>query len=543
MRPELLEATRASLASPTTMAALSLDAAGVGGEQASTERSTSAPPRLVARRSPSAAPRRRSRPAARPRAPPRAPPPSRAHRGSAADGIDMALHRPALRRSPSLRRSRQRGAATVATDGTPKETSESAGSGAKPLFRHTIDTLRSALGGSRCIEPVTSKTGAWPWRMAVGPSRARPCARPRGRRRTRTDPRSQRDIAKPDQGERRARYDQIARPTGGGDPAEPSSDAIRLGLENNLDVELARFDPLIAGEDAMIAWGAYDPVALRHEYQLRRRQRADRQRAHRREREPRPAAQATRVSDGLVPLPGRGTVYDLDFIGQASVERSRPDLFAGASRPSSTRPSASGREPCWCYEASSGTSNWTRGEELPDRQRLQRRRAVPRQRHDGQPRRGSRTLYWELVANAEQLRVARKSLRDGVGAPRSGRRRSTRSGVVSKVEVVEAEAGVAEREFNLIQAENAYRNGAGPADRPGARAATFRRNGERRARAPAERPAGPALHRVRRSTSPEAVEPGLRPPPRDLGERGAHRSRPEIRAEVREEPAPAAGRT
>ena len=37
------------------------------------------------------------------------------------------------------------------------------------------------------------------------------------------------------------------------------ADAIRMGLENNLDVQVARFSPLIAGEQEGIAWGAYDP--------------------------------------------------------------------------------------------------------------------------------------------------------------------------------------------------------------------------------------------------------------------------------------------
>ena len=37
-------------------------------------------------------------------------------------------------------------------------------------------------------------------------------------------------------------------------------DAIAMALENNLDVEIARHAPLIAEEDLMIAWGAFDPL-------------------------------------------------------------------------------------------------------------------------------------------------------------------------------------------------------------------------------------------------------------------------------------------
>ena len=37
------------------------------------------------------------------------------------------------------------------------------------------------------------------------------------------------------------------------------AEAIAMGLENNLDVQVDRFEPLIADEEESIAWGAYDP--------------------------------------------------------------------------------------------------------------------------------------------------------------------------------------------------------------------------------------------------------------------------------------------
>jgi outer membrane protein TolC len=37
-------------------------------------------------------------------------------------------------------------------------------------------------------------------------------------------------------------------------------DAIRMGLENNLDVQVERYSPLIADLDYDAAWGAYDPT-------------------------------------------------------------------------------------------------------------------------------------------------------------------------------------------------------------------------------------------------------------------------------------------
>ena len=36
-------------------------------------------------------------------------------------------------------------------------------------------------------------------------------------------------------------------------------ESIQLALQNNLDVEVQRFTPLIAGEQETEAWGAYDP--------------------------------------------------------------------------------------------------------------------------------------------------------------------------------------------------------------------------------------------------------------------------------------------
>ena len=38
------------------------------------------------------------------------------------------------------------------------------------------------------------------------------------------------------------------------------ADAIAMGLENNLDIEVERHAPLIAEEDYQISWGAYDPI-------------------------------------------------------------------------------------------------------------------------------------------------------------------------------------------------------------------------------------------------------------------------------------------
>jgi outer membrane protein TolC len=67
------------------------------------------------------------------------------------------------------------------------------------------------------------------------------------------------------------------------------------------------------------------------------------------------------------------------------------------------------------------------------------------------------STYWELVAAKEQERVAEKSLESNQ-ALLSQTETQYEVGVVSRVEVVQAEAGVANSEFNLIVAQNDYRN-------------------------------------------------------------------------------------
>jgi outer membrane protein len=65
--------------------------------------------------------------------------------------------------------------------------------------------------------------------------------------------------------------------------------------------------------------------------------------------------------------------------------------------------------------------------------------------------------YWDLIARDDQVRVAQKSL-EFAQAQLDQTQTQYEVGVVSKVEVVEAQAGVADRQFNEIVARNAYRN-------------------------------------------------------------------------------------
>ena len=64
--------------------------------------------------------------------------------------------------------------------------------------------------------------------------------------------------------------------------------------------------------------------------------------------------------------------------------------------------------------------------------------------------------YWNLIAADEQLRVANKSLESNMTLLDQVRAQYD-VGVVSRVEVVEAEAGVARSDVDRIRAENDYR--------------------------------------------------------------------------------------
>jgi outer membrane protein TolC len=70
---------------------------------------------------------------------------------------------------------------------------------------------------------------------------------------------------------------------------------------------------------------------------------------------------------------------------------------------------------------------------------------------------GIETGYWNLAATKQGLEVANKSL-DTSRALLGQTQAQYDVGVVSRVEVTEAEAGVADREFRQITAENQYRN-------------------------------------------------------------------------------------
>ena len=221
------------------------------------------------------------------------------------------------------------------------------------------------------------------------------------------------------------------------------ADAIRMGLENNLDVQLQRYSPLIAELEATEAWGAYDPVLF-----------------------------------------GEWTYEDSE-IPQAVVvfgdEVERRDIFGGvggvlpmlstelSARFDTTRVETNSTfttlspqyDSGWTIEVTQPllkdliwNQPWTqvRSSKLAYRSSQEQFRDAVMQEVSL-----IETAYWNLIATAEALRVANKSL-EAAQALFEKTETQYEVGVVSKVEVTEARAGVSRREVDQIVAENQYRN-------------------------------------------------------------------------------------
>ena len=222
-------------------------------------------------------------------------------------------------------------------------------------------------------------------------------------------------------------------------------ESIRLALQNNLDVEVQRFTPLVAGEQETEAWGAYDPEFFA-EF------------GYSDTEEPISfLLQGVSTSQGdsydgfggfrgLIPY--FGSEYSFQFNGERTTTNLPVQAFSPEFRSSFslsvTQPLLRGL--IW-------NEAWTRVKTSRIRydESLEnfRRRVMDTVQE-------VEDSYWNLIATSEQKRVAQKSL-ETAQALLDQTETQYEVGVVSKVEVVEAEAGVADREFNLIVAVNRYR--------------------------------------------------------------------------------------
>jgi outer membrane protein TolC len=220
--------------------------------------------------------------------------------------------------------------------------------------------------------------------------------------------------------------------------------SVRLAIRNNLDVELVSIDPRVAEKDLGAAWGAYDPqifgeggysdvetpiasTLLTGSDPTRRR------------------FLNQRIWDGEAGLQGLipwlGGAYSLSYASSeletnSPIETLSPNYGANVV---ATLQVPVLRGLFW-------SEAWT----AVRLARIGVDASVEQFRTDLMDIvRGTEDAYWGLIAAREGRRVAQKSL-ETAQALLEQTEAQYEVGVVSKVEVVQAEAGVADREFNLI---------------------------------------------------------------------------------------------
>jgi len=218
-------------------------------------------------------------------------------------------------------------------------------------------------------------------------------------------------------------------------------EAVRQAVQNSLDVEILRFDPEIAEADRLAAWGAFDPRIFGEG-------------GHGHTEVPTAselfsvAFNETRFTDAEAGLRGLipwiGGAYSVSYAGSET----ETNLNLATLSPQFTAdflatlqvPLLRGLfwSPEWTLVRTSrigvGVAADQFASSLMD---------VVRQTEDA---------YWNLTASRDATRVARKSL-ETARALLEQTQAQYEVGVVSKVEVVQAEAGVADREFRLITSQ------------------------------------------------------------------------------------------
>jgi outer membrane protein TolC len=233
-------------------------------------------------------------------------------------------------------------------------------------------------------------------------------------------------------------------------PGEPLSlaDAIALGLRNNLDVEVNRYAPYVSQLDSEAAWGAYDPLftgSVSYDDTIERNVFLRQLTGNENNTTTSLGGQA-----GIGALiPYWGASVELSFDGARSetnnpIQALLPRYDSGITV-GGTVPLMRGLiwNEAWtqvktsrlAYEADLDTFTTSVMDTVQSIIRA----------------------YWNLVASKEDVRVKKKSL-ESTQALLDQTKTQYQVGVVSKVEVVQAEAGVANAEFELIVSRNQYRN-------------------------------------------------------------------------------------
>ncbi|MGH7288883.1 MAG: TolC family protein, partial [Myxococcota bacterium] len=217
-----------------------------------------------------------------------------------------------------------------------------------------------------------------------------------------------------------------------------------LGIENNTDVKLLRFDPPIADYELMAAWGAYDPN-LFGQYTYTNTNLPVASTFF-------PSQFEERVSEGEAGLnglvPKLGWTYEIAYTGNGTSTNS---LVQTLGKTYTNNLTASLAAPL--LKGAFWGGAWTQveltgiGTGIALEQFRLRLMDIVRSIEDG---------YWNVAATRQELEVSNKSL-ETARALLSQTKAQYEVGVVSRVEVVEAEAGVADREFRQIAARTFYR--------------------------------------------------------------------------------------
>lgn len=223
------------------------------------------------------------------------------------------------------------------------------------------------------------------------------------------------------------------------------NEALAMGLQNNLNVEVARHQAPIRYEDFQASKGAYDPT-LFNDYGYSSR-----------------AVGFASVFQG-----GLGEVHDRSLDGVSALRGKIPLLNAHydlnyTSQDVQTNRAVSSLSPEYVTRLGldlvvpllrnlKWDQDYTRVKQLE----IGYRQSTDEFRRDlMNVAQQIESAYWGLVAADERVGVAEKSLETAQALLRQTQTQYE-VGVVSKVEVTEADAGVAEREFNLITARNFY---------------------------------------------------------------------------------------
>lgn len=223
-------------------------------------------------------------------------------------------------------------------------------------------------------------------------------------------------------------------------------EAVAMSIQNGLGVEVERYGPLIAEASANAAWGSYDPTLYGdYLYDVSKALNVSPLNSNRLNRD--------RTNGGSVGvnqmIPYIGASLDARFFSNSFASRSSFAAYEQQYNSSffltATVPLL--RNVVWNQSWTSVKLTGFQSETAEQQFRQALMDTVQ----------ATVNSYWGLVAARDRVRVAQKSLVTA-RALLDQTRTQYEVGVVSQVEVVEAEAGVANREFDLIRTANEYRN-------------------------------------------------------------------------------------